>query len=367
MAAYSIKDIATALGAQAFGAVDIEVHGLAEPAYAMEGNLALAMRPQYIDALKAGAGRARAAMIAPGVDWQELGVEAAIVVPRPRYAMAGVTALMDRGPVIEPGIHPTAVIHDSAKIGEGAAIGPFVVIGMAVRIGANARIASHVSIGTGSTIGDDALIHEGVRICHKVHIGDRFIAQPGAVLGGDGFSFVTPEKSTVEKARESLGTATDVATEQSWARIHTLGGLHIGNDVEVGANSAIDRGTIEGSHIGNGTKIDNLVHIGHNCVIGNDCLICGQVGFAGSVKMGDRVVLGGKCGVSDNITIGDDVVAAGASKLFTNVPAGRMVMGHPAVKMDTHVEMYKALRRLPRTARAVADLQKALSKPDDTP
>jgi UDP-3-O-[3-hydroxymyristoyl] glucosamine N-acyltransferase len=91
------------------------------------------------------------------------------------------------------------------------------------------------------------------------------------------------------------------------------------------------------------------------------------VGFAGSVIMGDRVVLGGKCGVSDNIVIGDDVVAAGASKLFTNVPSGRMIMGHPAVKMDTHVEMYKALRRLPRTARAVTELQKALSKPDDTP
>ncbi len=365
MAQYRIRDIAAALGAEALGAADVLVHGVAEPAYAAEGDLALAMKPEYAAAMKAS--RARAAIIGTGMDWQELGLEAAIVAPRPRYAMAGVTALMDRGPIIEPGVHPTAVIHESAKIGEGAAIGPFVVIGMAVEIGARARIASHVSIGTGSVIGDDALILEGVRICHGVHIGDRFIAQPGAVLGGDGFSFVTPEKSMVEKARESLGTATDAATDQSWTRIHSLGGLHIGDDVEVGANSAIDRGTIESSSIGNGTKIDNLVHIGHNCVIGEDCLICGQTGFAGSVQMGDRVVLGGKCGVSDNITIGDDVVAAGASKLFTNVPSGRMIMGHPAVKMDTHVEMYKALRRLPRTARIVTEIQKALSKRDDTP
>lgn len=365
MAQYSVKDIAAALGAEAFGAVDILVHGVAEPAYAFPGNLALAMKPEYAASLKVS--RARAAIIGPGMDWQDLGLEAAIIAPRPRYAMAGVTAMMDRGPQIEPGIHPTAVIHESAEIGEGAAIGPFVVIGMAARIGARARIASHVSIGAAAVIGDDTLIHEGVRVCHGVHIGHRFIAQPGAVLGGDGFSFVTPQKSNVEAARESLGTTDAQAIEQSWVRIHSLGSLFIGDDVEVGANTAIDRGTIANSVIGNGTKIDNLVHIGHNCVIGNDCLICGQTGFAGSVMMGDRVVLGGKCGVSDNITIGDDVVAAGASKLFTNVASGRMVMGHPAVKMDTHVEIYKALRRLPRLARVVADLKKAVSNPDKTP
>lgn len=365
MAEFSVRDIAAALGAEVLGAADLLVHGVSEPAYAGPGDLALAMRPEYAEALKAS--RARVAMISADMDWQALGLEAAIIAPRPRYAMAGLTAMMDPGPHIEPGIHPSAVIHESAVIGEGAAIGPFVVIGMAARIGARARIASHVSIGTAATIGDDALIHEGVRVCHCVHIGDRFIAQPGAVLGGDGFSFVTPQKSQVEAARESLGTATDAATEQSWVRIHSLGSLVIGNDVEVGANTAIDRGTIENSSIGDGTKIDNLVHIGHNCVIGRDCLICGQTGFAGSVQMGDRVVLGGKCGVSDNITIGSDVVAAGASKLFTNVPSGRMVMGHPAVKMDTHVEMYKALRRLPRTARLVAQLQKAVSKSDKTP
>lgn len=365
MAGYSVKYIAAALGAEALGAADLLVHAVAEPAYAGPGDLALAMKPEYAEALKGS--RARVAIIGADMDWKDLGLEAAIIAPRPRYAMAGITAMMDPGPQIAPGIHPSAVIHESADIGEGAAIGPFVVIGMAVKIGARARIASHVSIGTAAEIGDDALIHEGVRICHRVHIGDRFIAQPGAVLGGDGFSFVTPQKSHVETARESLGTATQTAEQQSWTRIHSLGSLFIGHDVEVGSNSAIDRGTIANSVIGDGTKIDNLVHIGHNCVIGTDCLICGQTGFAGSVQVGDRVVLGGKCGVSDNITIGDDVVAAGASKLFTNVPAGRMVMGHPAVKMDTHVEMYKALRRLPRTARAVMELQKAVSKSDKTP
>lgn len=364
MIKHTIAEIAAALGADAFGAVEIEVHGVAEPASATADDLALAMKPEYADALKSSA--ARAAVIAAGMDWQDMGLEAAIVAPRPRYAMAGITRMMDAGPGIEPGIHPSAVIHDTAKIGEGAAIAPFVVIGAGVTIGARARIASHVSIAQNASIGEDALIYEGVRIAQGVQIGDRFIAQPNAVLGGDGLSFVTPEKNMVETTRESLGASKETAIKQAWARIHSLGGLTIGHDVEVGACSTIDRGTVESSSVGNGTKIDNLVMIGHNCQIGNDCLICSQVGIAGSVKTGDRIVLGGKVGVSDNITIGDDVVAAGGSRIFSRVPSGRMIMGDPAVKMDTHIEIYKALRRLPRTTRTVSELQKAVLNPGKT-
>lgn len=359
--AHDIKDIAAALGAEVLGAADIFITGVAEPAQAGPDDLALAMSEKYAAGLSEG--RARVALIGDGMDWRGLGLEAAILVPRPRYAMAHLTRALDPGPVLAPGIHPTAVIDPSADIGEGAAIGPFVVIGPGVRIGAGARIASHVSVGEEASIGDAPLIHQGARICHHVRIGDRAIIQPGAVLGGDGFSFVTPEKSRVEATRESLGKAAAAEIEaQSWTRIHSLGSLWIGDDVEIGSNVAIDRGTISDTVIGDGTKIDNLVHIGHNCRIGRDCLLCGQVGFAGSATLGDRVVLGGQCGVSDNIEIGHDVVAAGATKIYSNVPPGRMLMGSPAVKMDTHVEMYKALRRLPRLMKTVADLQKAVFK-----
>jgi len=359
MTGHRIRDIAAALGAEALGAADFVVTGVAEPAAAGPDDLALAMSPRYADDLAKG--RAKAAVLGPDMDWQALGLEAAIIAPRPRFAMAGVTRAMDPGPVIAPGHHPSAVIDPAASIGIGAAIGPFVHIGPGVEIGRNARIAAHVSIAEGTRIGDDALILAGVRIGARVRIGDRVIIQPGAVLGGDGFSFVTPEKSHVETARESLGTADHSSRgPQSWTRIHSLGGLAIGDDVEIGANSAVDRGTVADTVIGDGTKIDNLVHIGHNCRIGRDCLLCGQVGFAGSAVLGDRVVLGGQCGVSDNIEIGSDVVAAGATKIYSNVPAGRMLMGSPAVRLDTHVEMYKALRRLPRLARTVAELQKAV-------
>lgn len=361
--AYSVKEIATALGAKALGAVDLLVEGASEPATATALDLALAMDPKYADGLQSGA--ARAAILWDGADWEALGLEAAIYVPRPRYAMSGLTSLMDPGPEIAPGVHPSAVVHPDADIGEGAAIAPFVVIGRSAKIGPRARIASHVSIAEGALIGADALLSQGVRIGARVVIGDRFIAQPGAVIGSDGFSFVTPEKSGVESVRETLGDQGD-AKAQSWTRIHSLGSVRIGDDVELGANVAIDRGTIRDTEIGNGTKLDNLVHVGHNVQIGADCLICGQVGIAGSARIGNRVVMAGQCGVNDNIFVGDDVIAGGATKIFTNAPKGRVLLGYPAMKMDTHVEAYKGLRRLPRLFRDVADLKKAVSNREES-
>ncbi len=357
--AHRIADIARALGAVAEGDVDLVVTGASEPAMARADQLALAMDPRYADGLAKG--QAVAAMLWPGADWQSFGLRAAIFAPRARLAMAGLTQLLDKGPEIAPGLHPMSVVDASARIGTGAAIGPFVSIAAGVVIGRGARIAAHVSIGAGAVIGDDALILEGARIGHHVHIGDRFIAQPGAVIGSDGFSFVTPEKSGVEEIRETLGHR-DEMRGQSWTRLHSLGAVTIGDDVEIGANACIDRGTIRDTSIGSGSKLDNLVHVGHNVQIGRDCLICGQVGIAGSARIGDRVVLGGQCGVNDNIFVGDDVIAGGATKIFTNAPAGRVLLGYPAVRMETHVEMQKALRRLPRLAARVAEIEKVITK-----
>jgi len=297
----------------------------------------------------------------PGADWQGLGLEAVIFAPRSRLAMAGLSRMMDPGPQIAPGLHPMAVVDPTAEIGAGAAIGPFVVIGAGVRIGPGARIASHVSIAEGATIGADAMILQGARIGPGVTIGDRFICQPGASIGGDGFSFVTPQQSGVEEIRTTLGQREEIR-QQSWTRIHSLGSVTLGDDVEVGANATIDRGTIRDTSVGSGTKIDNLVQLGHNVQVGRDCLLCGQVGVAGSTRIGNRVVLAGQVGVSDNIFIGDDVIAGGGTKIFSNVPAGRTILGNPAVKMETQMEINKALRRLPRLAATVAELQKLVSK-----
>lgn len=355
--AHSIRDIALALGAEAAGDLTLTVTHAAEPQAAGPEALALAMSPKYAEGLPKG--QALAALVWPGADWQALGLKAAIFAPRGRLAMAGLSAIFDPGPDIAPGVHPMTVIDPSAQIGEGAAIGPFVTIGRGAVIGPRARIAAHASIAEGAQIGADALILQGARIGAGVVIGDRFICQPGAVIGADGFSFVTPEKSGVEEIRETLGERSEIRA-QSWTRIHSLGSVRIGDDVEIGANSCIDRGTIRDTVIGSGTKLDNLVHIGHNVQVGRDCLLCGQVGIAGSSRIGDRVVLAGQCGVNDNIFVGDDVIAGGGTKIFTNAPAGRVLLGYPAIKMETHIELQKAQRRLPRLAARVAELEKTV-------
>ncbi|MEX5728872.1 UDP-3-O-[3-hydroxymyristoyl] glucosamine N-acyltransferase [Rhodovulum iodosum] len=360
---YTIREMAEALGAEAAGDTTITVAGAAEPADAAPDQLALASDPKYAEGLAQGA--ARAALLWPGADWQALGLEAAIFAPRPRFAMAGLTRMLDVGPDIAPGIHPMAMVDSSATIGPGACIGPFAVIGVGVEIGAGARIAAHVSIAEEARIGEEALILHGVKIGARVTIGDRLIAQPGAVIGADGFSFVTPEKSNVETARESLGETVE-ARDQSWARIHSLGAVVIGDDVEIGANTTIDRGTIRDTVIGAGTKLDNQVQIGHNVVIGRDCLLCGQSGVAGSATLGDRVVVGGAASIADHLSVGDDAVIAGKSGVASNVPAGRAVMGYPAMPMERNVEAYKALRRLPRLFAQVSALQKAVSKGSQT-
>ena len=355
--AHSIAQIAAAIGASYEGDGSVLIEGAAEPAQAQARHLALATTPKYAEGLKLG--QARAALLWPGADWRALGLHAAIFAPRGRLAMAGLSQVLDPGPAIAAGVHPMTVVDVSATVGAGAAIGPFVTIGAGVRIGPGARIASHVSIGAGAVIGADALILEGVRIGHGVQIGDRVICQPGCVIGSDGFSFVTAEVSGVEEIRATLGIRGEIR-DQTWHRIHSLGAVVLGDDVEIGANTCIDRGTIRATVIGSRTKLDNLVHIGHNVSIGEDCLICGMVGIAGSARVGNRVVLAGQVGVGDNLFVGDDVIAGAATKIMTNAPAGRVLLGYPAIRMDKSIEMQKAMRRLPRLSTRVAALEARL-------
>jgi UDP-3-O-[3-hydroxymyristoyl] glucosamine N-acyltransferase len=358
---YSIKDIATALSAKATGDIELRVAMVREPASAGRKDLALAIDPKYAPDLAKS--QARAAIVWDGADWQALGLEAAILAPRPRYALATLSAMMDPGPGFAACIDPSAVISDAATIAADVSIGPLSVISAGAVIGAGSRIGPMCFVGSEAQIGQHALLREGVKIAAKVKIGARFIAQPGVSIGGDGFSFVTAEVSAVERARETLSNQ-DNTSPQPWARIHSLGSVQIGDDVEIGSNSCVDRGTIRDTQIGNGVKIDNLTQIGHNVTIGNDCLICAQVGVAGSTRIGNNVVLGGQTGVSDNLFIGDRVITGGATKVLSNIPAGRVMLGYPAIKMDTHLEIYKALRRLPRALRDVAALQKAMFKSD---
>lgn len=355
----SVGELARALGAEAVGAVEMIVTAPAEPSAAGPSEIALAMEPSYTEALSRGG--ARAAILWSGADWTALGLDAAILAPRPRYVLAGVTRIFEREPEVAAGVHPTAVIDPTADIGDGAAVGPFVVIGARVRLGERAVLHSHVSIGEETEIGSDARLHAGVRIGARIRIGARFIAQPGAVIGADGFSFVTPQPGMLDEARATGVIVSE--NREAYVRINSIGSVALGDDVELGANSCIDRGTVADTRVGAGTKIDNLVQVGHNVRIGETCLVCGHVAIGGSTVIGDRVVLGGKAAIADHITIGSDVVITGHSGVASNVPPNRIMMGYPAVPMDSNIEMYKALRRLPRLIRRLETAEKAVPNP----
>ena len=360
MTVFNLRDLAAALNGQAVGNIDIQITGAAEPQDAHDGILAIATSAKYIEKLQLG--RAKIALLADGTDWKSLNLEAAILVARPRFAMAALSCRLDAhwrsgGNMV----HAQAFVDPSATISKGARIGAFCCVGAGVVVGENAWLGSHISLSDGCQIGANVTLLDGVRIGRNVRIGDRFIAHSGAIVGADGFSFVTQERSAVENVRQTLGDSQG-AKAQTYARIHSLGTVQIGNDVELGANSCIDRGTIRDTIINDGCKFDNLVQVGHNVKIGSNCMICSQVGIAGSSFIGNNVVLGGQTGVSDNIFIGDNVITGGATKVLSNIPAGRVMLGYPAVEMQTQLNIYKTLRRLPRLLQNIVELKKAISK-----
>ncbi len=358
--AFTVEEIATALMAKAVGDVSIRLSGPVQPEMATADSLALAMDPKFLPALSQG--QARVAVVPEGTDWQALGLEAAIFAPHPRYILSGVNQLFAH-PVFAPaGIHPTAHIDASATIGANASIGAFVVIEPGVVIGENARILSHVSVAQNASIGAGCLLYQGVRVGARVRIGHRFIAHANAVIGADGFSFVNPEPGAVDAARAGQQPAPGAAQKHGFTRIASIGSVVVGDDVEMGAGTTIDRGTIIDTTIGSGTKIDNMVQLGHNVQVGAHCLLCAQVGIGGSAVISDRVILAGQVGVADHVTIGTNVVAAGKSGISSNVPPNRFIMGNPAIKAEANVESYKAYRRLPKLVAKVDVLQKQVSK-----
>jgi UDP-3-O-[3-hydroxymyristoyl] glucosamine N-acyltransferase len=235
---------------------------------------------------------------------------AAIRVDDPRRALAQLSTLFDRRPLPGPGVHATAVIAADASLGENVAVGPHSVVETGAVIGPRTRIGPHCSIGAGARLGDGCRLHAGVVVYDGVVLGDRVELHSGCVVGADGFGY---------------------AADESGARkIHQLGGVSIGDDVEIGANSAVDRGTLDPTRIGPRTKIDNHCQIGHNVTIGSDCLIAGMTGIAGSSSVGDRTILGGYVAVADHVAIGADVRIAGRAGVTKDVPDGETWAGFPA-------------------------------------
>lgn len=355
----TLAAIAGHLQARLIGDGSLIVNRVSAPLAAQSPHdLALAMQPQPFDQLAQSA--ARCAVISEGTEIpQDLQLDAYLVVRRPRYALAMLLQLFDKPPRLAAGIHPSAVIEASAKIDASASIGALCYIGEDCIIGANVRILPQVTVAAGSVIGDDCLLHSGVRIGEDSIIGQRVIIQANACLGADGFSYATPEPGSVETAQAGKTVA---ATNTGIKRINSIGQVVIEDDVEIGACTTIDRATVGQTIIARGTKIDNLVMVAHNNSIGEDCLIAGQTGIAGSCQIGDRVVMAGQVGIADHIRVGNDAVLAAGAGIANNVPKKAVMILSPAIPYPEFTARYKALGRLKRLFKDLAGLKERVLK-----
>lgn len=348
-----LTDVAAALNARLEGDGAAEVMRAVHPAEASGAtDLAVAMDRALLPLLTESP--AGAAVVLEGTEPPPGPVRTFLFVPRAANAMVVLTRLFDR-PVVRPtGIHPSAVIDPSARLSAGVVVGPLVVIGPDTEVGEGTVLLSHVTLGAGVRVGRDGLFHPGVRVGDRCRLGDRVILHHNASIGADGFSFITPAPGSVESAKLSGRVE---ATNVELRRINSLGAVTIGDDVEIGANTAIDRGTLADTRIGRGTKIDDLVLIGHNVQVGESCMLCGHVGIAGSAIIGDRVVLAGRVGVADHVRIGDDAVVGAGSGVGSNVAPKTVVLGYPAQPRERAMAQFMMLGRLKTLFQDVAGLK----------
>jgi UDP-3-O-[3-hydroxymyristoyl] glucosamine N-acyltransferase len=328
-----LAEIAGALGARLENASpDAEISGVCGIEQAGPGQLTFVHNPKYIGAAKTT--RATAVI----VDEKFPAISAGMLRTDNAYlAWAKAVELFYQPPRYAPGIHATAVVHPSAKIGTNAHLGPFVVIDEEVEIGDNAVLLAHAAIYRGVKIGDNFLAHTHVVVREFCQIGNNVVLQNAVIIGSDGFGF----------AKEASGR---------WHKIVQSGNVEIGDDVEIQAGTCIDRANVGRTYIARGAKIDNLVHVGHACTIGEDTLLCAQVGLAGTTDVGNRVILAGQVGVSGHVKIGDGAVVIAQSGVPQDVAPGAMVSGAPAIDHKLWLRCCAAYPRLPEMAKAVRKL-----------
>jgi UDP-3-O-[3-hydroxymyristoyl] glucosamine N-acyltransferase len=245
------------------------------------------------------------------------------------------------GQSLEPeGIHPRACVDPAAHLEPNVGVGAAAVIEAGARIGTGTTVGAGAYVGRNVAVGDNCLIHPGVRLLHGVRLGSRVIVHAGTVVGSDGFGFVP--------------------TGNGHDKIPQIGDVVIEDDVEIGANCTIDRGTLGSTRIGRGVKIDNLVHIGHNVTIGENSVIVAQVGISGSTRVGRGVMLGGQAGVAGHVEVGDGARVGGQSGVTKSVDAGAVVSGYPAMDHDRARRLQAHLRRLPDLSEQVRKLEARL-------
>jgi UDP-3-O-[3-hydroxymyristoyl] glucosamine N-acyltransferase len=337
-----LQDLAQKLDCRLDGNPASEITGVAGIDRADPGQLTFLANRRYSSLLKTT--RASAVLIEEGVALQrESGLPplAALHTKNPYLAFAHAIELFYEPPSYQPGIHPTAVIAPSAKIGPRAHIGPYCFIEEDAEIGENAVLHSFVTIYRDAKIGDNFFAHAHSVVREGCRIGHRVILQNGAIIGGDGLGY----------AKRAEGT---------WYKMAQSGPAVLEDDVEVQANACVDRATVGETRIGHGTKIDDLVLVGHAAQVGANTMLCGQVGLAGSTRVGANCILAGQVGTAGHLTVGDGAVITAQSGVPNDVPAGALYSGYPAVPNRDWLKMMSALRHLPELQRRLRALEKQL-------
>lgn len=336
--ALTLAEIAAGIGAKLFGDGSTVITGAAPIESAGEHDICFVANPAYKKHLATT--RAAAIILDPDTSCTN---RPTLRHANPYLAFAlTLDLLYPEQPHVEPGINPSAVIHATATIDSTSRIGPLCDLQQGSSIGAGTSLVSSVFVGRNVTIGRNTLIYPGARIMHGSKIGNNVIIHAGVVIGSDGFGFA-----------QSPGGA---------RKIKQVGWVEIGDDVEIGANTTIDRGALGPTRIGRGTKIDNLVQIAHNVEIGDHCIIVSQVGISGSTKIGNGVMLAGQVGLTGHIAVGDGVKIGAKSGVHHSLEAGKEYFGYPAHEAREAMKIEAALNRLPELLKRVRKLEEALGK-----
>lgn len=332
----TLADLAERLGCRLEGDPAVAITRVAALEDAGPGDVSFFSNVRYADALAQT--RASAVIAADGVPVPV----AALRTAEPYVAFARALALLHAVPRPPQGVHPSAVVDATATVHPTASIGAAVVIGAGAVIGARSILHAHVVVGDGATLGDDCELHAHVSVRERVTLGQRVIVQDHAVIGSDGYGFA-PQQSG------------------GFVKVPQVGTVVVGDDVEIGALTAIDRPPVGATVIGPGTKIDNLVQVAHGVQIGREVLLAAQVGIAGSTTVGDRVILAGQVGVAGHLTIGERTRATAQTGIPNSVPADAFLSGYPAIDNRDWLKASAVFRRLPELRRAVADLGRRLA------
>jgi len=333
------RDLAAMIDATLEGDGDLELAGVASPERAGVRDLIYVESAKHVSRAESSAARC---VIAPaGV---VLKGKAVLRSAAPKLAFAKAAAvLLDRTP-IAAGIHATAIIAPLAQIATGVSVGPYAVVGEDVHIGEGTQVGPHVVVGAGCRIGKNCRIHARVTLYSGARIGDRVEIHSGAVLGADGFGY-------------AFG-------EGRYTKFPQLGLVEIGDDVEIGANTTIDRGSLGDTRIASGVKLDNLVHIGHNCEIGEHSVVAAQAGLSGSCTFGKRVVVGGQAGFGERCELEDGAVIGGQSGVLGGkvIHSGETVWGTPARSLEKFKQQFAWQARLPDLAARIKKLEQTVGK-----